>query len=69
MNHEWGVQLHIFFGPAPWEVPKDQNSLNFNYKVKLYMSSHTLGTWGAGGQKFNFSEHGHVAYQIKGDDQ
>ena len=28
-----------------------------------------FGTWGAGGQNFLFSEHGHVAYQIKGDEQ
>ena len=27
-------------------------------------------TWGfGGGSKIKFSEHGHVAYQIKGDDQ
>ena len=25
------------------------------------------GTWCAWGQNFNFSEHGHVAYQIEGD--
>ena len=50
-SHEWGVQQHIFFGPAPWgpgEGPKGQISLNFNYKVnyndfltKLCVSSHT----------------------------
>ena len=30
-SHEWGVQRHIFFGPAPWgpgEGPKGQISLN-----------------------------------------
>ena len=27
------------------------------------------GCWGGGGLKLKFSEHGHVAYQIKGDDQ
>ena len=30
-SHEWGVQWHIFFGPAPWgpgEGPKGQISLN-----------------------------------------
>ena len=27
------------------------------------------GGGGGGGSKFNFSEHGHVAYQIKGDDE
>ena len=26
-------------------------------------------TWGAGGQKFIFSEHSHVAYQAEGDGQ
>ena len=28
------------------------------------------GTWGVGrGQKLSFSEHGHVAYQIEGNDE
>ena len=50
-SHEWGVQRHIFYGPAPWgpdKGPKGQISLNFNYKVnykdfltKLCVSSHT----------------------------
>ena len=30
----------------------------------------TLGRWGCpGGQKIIFSKHGHVAYQIDGDDE
>ena len=28
-----------------------------------------FGVGGGGGSKIKFSEHGHVAYQIKGDDQ
>ena len=34
--HEWHMQWHHFWVPAPWgpgEGPKDQISLNLNYKV------------------------------------
>ena len=36
--HEWDVQRHNCFGPAPWgpgEGPKGQISLNLNYKVNF----------------------------------
>ena len=39
-SHEWGVQRHIFFGPAPWcpgEGPKGQISLNI-IKFQLIQS-------------------------------
>ena len=52
-SHEWGVQRHIFFGPAPWgpgEGPKGQISLNIikfqlqsqfeRFLTKLCVSSH-----------------------------
>ena len=38
-SHEWGVQRHIFFGPAPWgpgEGPKGQISLNI---IKFQLQS------------------------------
>ena len=38
-SHEWGVQRHIFFGPAPWgpgEGPKGQIFFN----QTLYVFSH-----------------------------
>ena len=44
---------------GPGEGSKGQISLKFNYKVSFFN----------GGQKFNFSEHGHVAYKIEGDDE
>ena len=49
-SHEWGMQRHIFFGPAPWGPGEGPNqiSLKLNYKVnlkdfltKLCVSSHT----------------------------
>ena len=42
-------------------------SLDF-HKVPWVMPK-GLRLWGAGGSKTKFSEHGHVEYQIKGDDQ
>ena len=38
-SHEWGVQRHFFFGPAPWgpgEGPKGQISLNI---IKFQLQS------------------------------
>ena len=38
-SHKWGVQRHIFFGPAPWglwEGPKGQISLNI---IKFQLQS------------------------------
>ena len=39
--------------------------------VLFYRLGHTpgVGLWGTGGQKNFFFKHGHVAYQIKGDDK
>ena len=34
------------------------------HSVHLVMHAPGLGTWEFWGQKFNFSEHGHMAYQI-----
>ena len=37
--------------------------------IRQGFHSVTWGFGGGGGSKIKFSEHGHVAYQIKGDDQ
>ena len=38
------------------------------HSVLWVMHASGFGTWGAGGSKIQFYEHGHVAYQIKGDE-
>ena len=42
---------------------------DITYKTEFLYSVTRDGTWGAGGSKIKLYEHGHVAYQIKGDDK
>ena len=40
-----------------------------SHSVPWVMHAPGFGTWDVLGSKILFSEHGHVAYQIKGDEQ
>ena len=63
----WGVGGKNFF------FPKFNQILCVSYSHEWHMHRHNFlgpGPWGLGeGSKIKFSEHGHVAYQIKGDEQ
>ena len=50
---------------------KNYTKYQTRYNIWSPVSCPSGGTWGweAGGQKFNFSEHGHVAYLIEGVDE
>ena len=48
-------QIWLNFGKKKFEPPTPHGTPNF-------LGPHPLGPWG-GGQKFNLSEHGYVAYQ------
>ena len=39
------------------------------HSVPRVMYAPGFGTWGCWGVKIKFYEHGHVAYQIKGDEK
>ena len=72
-SHEWGVQRHIYFGPAPWgpgEGPKGQISLNiirfqlqsqfqicFNQTLFVFLTHERYKTYQTG---FSFGRLGHA---------
>ena len=45
------------------------NKTGFSFRSSGSCMPQGLGLGGAGGSKIQFSEHGHVVYQIKGDEQ
>ena len=63
----WGV------GGVKKKIPKFNQIWCVSYLHELHMHRHNflgLSPWGLWeGSKIKFSEHGHVAYQIKGDEQ
>ena len=48
---------------------KDIKHIRRDFHWVRWVMPKGLGLGGAGGSKIYFSEHGHVAYQIKGDEQ
>ena len=67
--HEWGVQEHIYFWPAPMgpgEGSKGQITVKFNYKVNFKnFHVHIERDFGCD----SWVMHSLVAYQIKSDDE
>ena len=48
----------------------NHNRRDFHSVTLVMLQGGTLGRWGAqGGQKYFFFRHGHVTYQIDGDDK
>ena len=48
---------------------KDIKHIRQDFHCVPWVMPKGLGLGGARGSKINFSEHGHVAYQIKGNEQ
>ena len=67
----WGYRGGL--GVKKFFFPKFNQILCVSYSHEWHMHRHNFlgpGPWGLGeGSKIKFSEHGHVAYQIKGDEQ
>ena len=76
LGHAQGWDLGVPLGIGGPKKIFCRNSNRFGVFV-TYMNCTSMGTifwvrspWGLGeGSKIKFSEHGHVAYQIKGDEQ
>ena len=54
------IQLFLEYGHAAYQIKGNDKCSNMKAHI---LSLHTLDPWG-GGQRFFFSESGHVAYQI-----
>ena len=76
----WDLGVPWVVGDQKFFFPKFNQIWCVSYSHEWHMHQHNfflsppsgaLGGGGGGGgcQKFNFAEHGHVAYQIKGDEQ